>query len=58
VLKWVAQRIEGKTVAQIAAADGAIYNTVQSATYRVREDDLEECAYWGDQPAMVKRAYW
>ena len=61
ILRWLALRCSGDTLAKIRDIAGAGNNreTINTMMVRVRKADIAEGpAYWGDDPQEIERSYW
>lgn len=55
VLRWIAARIAGRTVTQIAADEGISASSVNNMTNGVRKADITES---GEPEQEVRAEYW
>jgi len=53
----MAERKRGVRLAFVAKRMNLPASYLSAAIQRVKAADIKECAFWGDNPASVKRAY-
>lgn len=57
VLRVIAMRMGGASLAEVRAAIGMQASGASKAVTMARIADISQCAFWGDDPAAVAQAW-
>lgn len=58
ILYWIELKCAGRSWREVGEMFGKSPQNVAATAISVRNADVQECEYFGDDPAEARRAYW